>query len=408
MSLSGGLIAFVALAYMATLFTIAFYGDRRRAPLKPRVRAWVFSLSLAVYCTSWTFFGAVGQAAGELWSFLPIYLGPIILLLLAPWVLEKMVAISKQENITSIADFIAARYGKSQSLAVVVALICLVGVLPYIALQLKAIVLGVNLLVGTTPSPTRSQDTALIVSLVLALFTVLFGTRNLDVTEHHRGMVLAIAFESLVKLLAFLAVGAFVTWGLFDGFAACSSAPARPPPWKTLDPDRELAGHAGADRPGHDRDHLPAAPVPRGRGGKHRGPRPRLARWVFPLYLVLAALFVVPIALAGQMLLPAEVEPDSFVISLPLAEAHPQPGDAGLYRRRLGGHRHGHRRGGGAVDDGLERHAAAAAAAPAECRAPLRAVPPLDAVSARRLSILIILLLGLRAATACSAPGRSA
>ena len=219
MSLSGGLIAFVALAYMATLFTIAFYGDRRRAPLKPRVRAWVFSLSLAVYCTSWTFFGAVGQAAGELWSFLPIYLGPIILLLLAPWVLEKMVAISKQENITSIADFIAARYGKSQSLAVVVALICLVGVLPYIALQLKAIVLGVNLLVGTTPSPTRSQDTALIVSLVLALFTVLFGTRNLDVTEHHRGMVLAIAFESLVKLLAFLAVGAFVTWGLFDGFS---------------------------------------------------------------------------------------------------------------------------------------------------------------------------------------------
>ncbi len=219
MSLSSGLIAAVALVYMAILFAIAFWGDRRKTPLSPRLRAWVFSLSLAVYCTSWTFFGAVGQAANQLWSFLPIYLGPVLLMLFAPWVLQKMVAISKQENITSIADFIAARYGKSQPLAVVVALICLVGVLPYIALQLKAIVLGVNLLVGTTPSPTRSQDTALIVSLVLALFTVLFGTRNLDVTEHHRGMVLAIAFESLVKLLAFLAVGAFVTWGLFDGFS---------------------------------------------------------------------------------------------------------------------------------------------------------------------------------------------
>ena len=94
---------------------IAFYGDRRRAPLPPRVRAWVYSLSLAVYCTSWTFFGAVGQAAEQLWAFLPIYLGPVLLLVLAPWVLQKMILISKQENITSIADFIAARYGKSQS-----------------------------------------------------------------------------------------------------------------------------------------------------------------------------------------------------------------------------------------------------------------------------------------------------
>ena len=120
MSLSSGLIAAVALVYMAILFAIAFWGDRRKTPLSPRLRAWVFSLSLAVYCTSWTFFGAVGQAANQLWSFLPIYLGPVLLMLLAPWVLQKMVAISKQENITSIADFIAARYGKSQSLAVVV------------------------------------------------------------------------------------------------------------------------------------------------------------------------------------------------------------------------------------------------------------------------------------------------
>ncbi len=326
MTLSSGLIAAVALIYMATLFAIAFYGDRRATPMPPRVRAWVYSLSLAVYCTSWTFFGAVGQAAEQLWSFLPIYLGPIIILVFAPWVLQKMVMISKQENITSIADFIAARYGKSQALAVVVALVCLVGVLPYIALQLKGIVLGVNLLIGegASASGTSAQDTALIVSLALALFTILFGTRNLDVTEHHRGMVLAIAFESLVKLLAFLAVGAFVTYGLYNGFGDLfSKAQANPEldtfwaetvNWPAMMMQTGLAMIAIICLPRQ--FHVTVV--------ENIEPKDlRLARWVFPAYLTLAALFVVPIALAGQMLLPDGVSPDSFVISLPLAEAHP-------------------------------------------------------------------------------------
>src|SRR3989344_1864301 len=326
MTLSSGLIAAVALIYMALLFAIAFYGDRRATPMHPKVRAWVYSLSLAVYCTSWTFFGAVGQAAEQLWSFLPIYLGPIIVLVFTPWVLQKMVMISKQENITSIADFIAARYGKSQTLAVVVALVCLVGVLPYIALQLKGIVLGVNLLsgAGAGANGTGAQDTALIVSLVLALFTILFGTRNLDVTEHHRGMVLAIAFESLVKLLAFLAVGTFVTYGLYNGFGDLFSQAKA---------STELAGFWA------ETVNWPAMMTQTGLAVVGLLPLPRqfhvavvenieprdllLARWVFPAYLVLAALFVVPIALAGQMLLPAGVTPDSFVISLPLAQAHP-------------------------------------------------------------------------------------
>lgn len=326
MSLSSGLIATVALLYMAVLFAIAFYGDRRRAPLSPRVRAWVYSLSLAVYCTSWTFFGAVGQAAGQLWSFLPIYVGPVLLMLFAPWVLQKMIMISKQENITSIADFIAARYGKSQALAVVVALICIVCVLPYIALQLKGIVLGVNLLIGAGADSggIRAQDTALIVSLILALFTIVFGTRSLDVTEHHRGMVLAIAFESLVKLTAFLAVGIFVTYGLYDGFGDLLDK-ARVAPQLTEYWQETV--------------HWPAMLLQTGVAMTAIMCLPRqfhvlvvenieprdlnLARWVFPAYLVLAALFVVPIALAGQMHLPAGVIPDSFVISLPLAESHP-------------------------------------------------------------------------------------
>ncbi|TBU97324.1 hybrid sensor histidine kinase/response regulator [Stutzerimonas kirkiae] len=326
MTLSGGLIALVALIYMAILFAIAFYGDRHQAPMPPRIRACIYSLSLAVYCTSWTFFGAVGQAAEQLWSFLPIYLGPILLLLFAPHVIQKMILISKQENITSIADFIAARYGKSQTLAVVVTLICLVGVLPYIALQLKGIVLGVNLLIGNNSEtvPAGASDTALIVSIALALFTILFGTRNLDVTEHHRGMVLAIAFESLVKLLAFLAVGAFITFGLFNGFGDLfNQAYANPAlseywvstvNWPSMLVQTTVAMMAIVCLPRQ----FHVAVV------ENIEPRDfRLARWVFPLYLVLAAIFVIPIALAGQMLLPAGVSPDTFVISLPLAEAHP-------------------------------------------------------------------------------------
>lgn len=326
MSLSSGLIATVALAYMAVMFAIAFYGDRRSTPLPPRVRAWVYSLSLAVYCTSWTFFGAVGQAAEQLWAFLPIYLGPVLLMLLAPWVQQKMVMISKQENITSIADFIAARYGKSQSLAVVVALICLVGVLPYIALQLKGIVLGVNLLIGAgaDATGTRVQDTAMVVTLVLALFTILFGTRTLDVTEHHRGMVLAIAFEALVKLFAFLAVGIFVTFGLYDGFDdlldQAMLAPRLEEYWKETINWPSMVVQTGVAM-------MAILCLPRQfhvTVVENTDPQDlRLARWVFPAYLILAGLFVVPIALAGQMRLPSSVIPDSFVISLPLAEAHP-------------------------------------------------------------------------------------
>lgn len=328
MSLSSGLIITVALLYMAALFAIAFYGDRRpnRGAPRPYLRAWVYSLSLAVYCTSWTFFGSVGQAAGNLWSFVPIYLGPILLLLFMPQLLAKMILISKQENITSIADFIAARYGKSQPLAIVVTLICLVGVLPYIALQLKGIVLGVNLLTGAKANANGvgAQDTALVVSLILALFTILFGTRNLDATEHHRGMVMAVAFESLVKLLAFMAVGAYVCWGLFDGFgdllARAQSAPRlegywqQPLDWPSLVVQTGVAMMAIVCLPRQ--FHVTVV--------ENIEPRDlNLARWVFPLYLLLAALFVVPIALAGQLLLPPGIEPDSFVISLPLAEAHP-------------------------------------------------------------------------------------
>lgn len=326
MSISTGLIALVALGYMAILFAIAFYGDRSSTTISPRMRSTVYSLSLAVYCSSWTFFGSVGQAAEQIWSFLPIYVGPILLLTFAPWVLKKMVIISKQENITSIADFIAARYGKSQRLAVVVTLISVVGVLPYIALQLKGIVLGVNILTGSSANATgmHAQDTALIVTVALALFTILFGTRNLDVTEHHRGLMFAIAFESLVKLMAFIAVGLFVIYGLYNGFGDLWQQAKQAPKleaywnettnWPAMIVQTCVAMMAIYTLPRQ--FHVTVVE-------NNEYTDLRIARWVFPTYLLLVALFIIPIALAGQLRLPASVVPDSFVISLPLAEGSP-------------------------------------------------------------------------------------
>jgi Na+/proline symporter len=215
-----------SLAYVGFLFAIAYWGDERaRRRGRPRAKPVIYALSLAVYCTSWTFYGSVGLAAKAGYSFLPIYLGPILVFALGWPLLRRIVRISKTQNITSIAGFIAARYGKSQIVAATVTVIAVLGTLPYIALQLKALSTSFRVLLQypdtVMPSHTASlplwSDTALIASLILALFAILFGTRHIDATEHHEGMILAIAFESVVKLIAFLAVGAFVTWGAFGG-----------------------------------------------------------------------------------------------------------------------------------------------------------------------------------------------
>tara|TARA_R110001599_G_scaffold86669_2_gene232249 strand:- start:5493 stop:8975 length:3483 start_codon:yes stop_codon:yes gene_type:complete len=329
--LSGLLVASIFLLYMALLFAIAFWGDRQTSEFNPRLRVWVYSLSLAVWCTSWTFFGAVGMASDQLWNFLPIYIGPVVLFLCGWRLYARMIAISKQENITSIADFISSRYGKSRGLAVAVSILCLVSVLPYIALQLKGIVLGYNLLSGSSLTGTATlagtsgaEDTALIITFVLALFTVLFGTRSLDATEHHRGMMLAIAFESLVKLFAFLAVGIFVTFSLFGGVGdllqRAGSSPELQAYWQrdtlftNLLFQSFIAILAFLCLPRQ----FQVAVVENIEPGDLR-----LARWVFPAYLILAGLFVLPISLAGQMTLGPTVSADSYVISLPLLQGSP-------------------------------------------------------------------------------------
>jgi Na+/proline symporter len=208
---SGWLLSLLAIAYLGCLFAIAFYGDRRRIyPDQRRLRPYIYSLALGVYCTSWTFYGAVGSAVREGWAYLPIYLGPALVFLLGLPFLERLAGIGRLHKVSSIADFVASRFGKSRALAVLVTVIALSAAIPYIALQYKAIVASIDVLTwsGAMRAPWY-QDTALAVAMLLALFAVLFGARRVDATGHREGLMLAIAFESLLKLLAFVAVGVF-------------------------------------------------------------------------------------------------------------------------------------------------------------------------------------------------------
>lgn len=204
------LLPLVSVLYVSLLFAVAYWGDHHSPRLSPRQQGIIYSLTLAVYCTSWTFYGAVGATVTSGWGYLPIYLGPLLFIVFARGLMERLVLISKAQSITSIADFISARYGKAQHLAAAVALIAVIGALPYIALQLKAVAMSVNVLSDAgLSSPFPTSDTALWISFVLAALAILFGTRQIDATEHHQGLMLAVALESVVKLFALLAVGVF-------------------------------------------------------------------------------------------------------------------------------------------------------------------------------------------------------
>src|SRR5574342_1274004 len=225
--LTAPVIVVTSFAYLGLLFGIAYFADKRADAGRSIIdNPTIYALSLAVYATAWTFYGSVGRAAEDGVGFLPIYIGPTLMIALWWVVMRKILRISKRNRITSLADFIASRYGKSALLGGVVTVIAVIGILPYISLQLKAISNSFTIVLqypeivmpaklGTAP---LLQDTALWVALILAAFTILFGTRHLDAAEHHEGMVAAIAFESIVKLVAFVAVGLFVTYGIYAGF----------------------------------------------------------------------------------------------------------------------------------------------------------------------------------------------
>ena len=320
--LSGWFVALVATAYLGLLFAVARFGDARADAGKSIISANVYALSLAVYCTSWTFYGSVGRATSGGLSFLTIYLGPT-LMLLCVGVIIKMIRISKAQRITSIADFIASRYGKSQLLAGMVTVIAVIGVVPYIALQLKAMAASVDVLLEHSVSGVEvwGLDSTFLIAVVLAFFAILFGTRHLDATERHEGMVAAVAFESVVKLVAFIAVGLFVTYGMFGGLGdlfqrAAASADlgrllqldsGRAGTWTSL---IILSGLAIIFLPRQfqiivvenvDESHL------------------KRAVWLFPLYLLLINIFVLPLALGGLLHFAGQsVNPDTFVLTLPL------------------------------------------------------------------------------------------
>jgi Na+/proline symporter/signal transduction histidine kinase/CheY-like chemotaxis protein len=321
----------VALAYVAVLFAIASYGDRaaRRTGRGGRdggrggARPLIYALSLAVYCTSWAYFGSVGIAASSGYDFLPIYIGPILMLTVGWPVVRAIVDISKRQNITSIADFISARYGKNQLLGALVAVIAVIGVVPYIALQLKAMSFSLTYLLapeGEAGSGAASGDLVLVVAVAMAVFAALFGTRQADATEHQRGLILAIAVQSVVKLVAFLAVGIFATFWLMGGIGPLLGRVAAAPGiaeifgggleggrWVTM---TLLAMCAIVLLP---RQFHVAVVENTSVGDLKR------AAWLFPLYLVAINLFVVPIAMAGLLTFGPGADGDGFVLALPAA-----------------------------------------------------------------------------------------
>ncbi|MGB5833248.1 MAG: sensor histidine kinase [Thiohalocapsa sp.] len=328
------LVVGISFGYLGLLFAIAWWADRRAAQGRSvSAHPTVYALSLAVYCTAWTFYGSVGRAAADGIGFLPIYLGPTLIALLWGSLLVKMVRVGKAQRITSIADFIASRYGKSQALGGLVTIIAVIGVIPYISLQLEAIARSFTILlqypeVHMPQSLNRPfwQDTAFIVALLLAAFTILFGTRHRDASERHEGMVAAVAFESIVKLAAFIAVGIFVTLGLLGiGGPDLPPATGNAAAEVLLDPElipyqdwvaiSLLAAFAVMLLPRQFQVMVVES------SGEDRI---RRAIWLFPLYLLLINLFVIPIALAGLLTFPdGSVEADTFVLTIPIAFDRP-------------------------------------------------------------------------------------
>ena len=325
----------VALAYIGILFAIARYGDKRADQGRSIIaNPYIYALSLGVYATAWTFYGSVGRAAGDGVGFLPIYIGPTLMMALWWLVMRKIVRISKANRITSLADFVSSRYGKSALIAGLVTIIAVIGVVPYIALQLKAVSNSYTILArypelvisGSREAAPIGADTAFWMALLLAIFTILFGTRHLDASERHEGLVAAIAFESLMKLVAFVAVGVFVTWGIYDGLADIFARAGAHPRLATLfAPLGAAAGSYASWAWLTVLSMLAIVFLPRqfqvavveNVNENHLGK----AIWLFPLYMLAMNVFVVPVAFGGVLHFSATaVDPDTFVLTLPMAE----------------------------------------------------------------------------------------
>ena len=325
--LPGWLILLSALLYILLLFAVASFGDRQaKRQMRPRDgRNMVYALSLAVYCTSWTYFGGVGLASTRGLEFLGIYIGPILVFTVGMPVVRRIVALAKAEKLTSVADFLAARYGKNPIVAALVAIISLAAAIPYIALQLKAVSDSVSVMVGgetgfLSAGAAYGVGLPLAVTLALASFAIVFGTRHTDATEHQDGLILAIAMESVIKLVAFASVGLFALFILFDGpadlltqarenavTAAALSYETPISRWILL---TGLSACAILLLP---RQFHVTVVENRSEGELN------LARFLFPLYLIAINLLVLPVAIGGAMTLGPGADPDLYVLQLPIA-----------------------------------------------------------------------------------------
>ncbi len=329
--MSATVVILTSIAYLGLLFWVAYFAERQEAKGRSIVNnPYIYALSLAVFCTAWTFFGSVGRAATTGIGFLHVYLGPVAVSPLFVIILRKIILISKSLRITSIADFISSRYGKSAALGVIATLIAVFAAIPYISIQLKAVAISFEILTQNDPTAGNLSgqapfylDSAFFIALALAVFTILFGTRHLDPNERHEGLVAAIAFESIIKLVAFLAVGIFVVYGAFNGFGDLFSKGMKQP---------EIARILTLEESGFDAwdwfwsmllSMFAVFMLPRQfhiAVVENTNPDfTKQAAWVFPLYLLIINIFVLPVAVGGLLhFTDGNVDPDTFVLDLPL------------------------------------------------------------------------------------------
>jgi Na+/proline symporter/nitrogen-specific signal transduction histidine kinase len=330
--ISNWVIILISVGYLTLLFLVAYFGEYRAKMGKSLLKnPYIYALSLAVYCTAWTYYGSVGNAAESGLNFLTTYVGPTLLAPVWWFIFKKIIRISKIYRITTIADLISTRYGKSVSLGSLVAIFCVLGIIPYISIQLKAIsssfqmISSTNALNDFTAASAGHifNDYTFYITIGLAFFTILFGTRNIDATVKQEGMVTAIAFESILKLVAFLVVGFFITFVVFDGFADIFARVENDPlltRLTTIDPNGgysewfwlnmlSMMAFMFLPRQFH-------VSVKENTSEKHLDK----AVWLFPLYLLVINIFVIPIAFAGKIMFSgqAEVLSDTFVLAIPI------------------------------------------------------------------------------------------
>lgn len=320
----GWALFLLILGYLSLLFFMAYYAERREKIRKSIVsNPYIYSLSLAVYCTSWTFYGSVGKAATSGLSFLTIYLGPTLMISLWGIILKKIINIAKQNRITTISDFIGSRYGNSIFLSVLVTIVAVIGITPYLGLQVKAIMSTITIISGETKGIAAA---GWFITLILGIFAIIFGARRLDSSERHEGLVFAIAFESLVKLIAFLSVGFFVTYILFDGFTDIfnrikeseygellflgSGTSISYNEWASL-LFLSMMAIMFLPRQFH-------VSVVENSDISHVSK----AMWLFPLYLLLINIFVMPVAFGGLLLGESQKYADNFVLTIPLQQGN--------------------------------------------------------------------------------------